>query len=106
MDYDIKLAERSISGLNSFAFYRWNPYCISLGANQKFDTKSILVKQNEMGLMLLKDQPGEEQFFMRKNLLIRLFCHSILIYSKKIYQEINLAIIEGLKFMVLNYGFS
>ena len=40
MDYDIELAQKSNAGV-FFRLYRWEPYCISLGANQTLNSINL-----------------------------------------------------------------
>ena len=37
MDFDVFLAENFVQGNAVLRLYRWNPYCISLGANQSLE---------------------------------------------------------------------
>ena len=37
MDFDVFLAENFEQGNAVLRLYQWNPYCISLGANQSFE---------------------------------------------------------------------
>lgn len=41
MDFDLQLAKNYFPDEVVFRLYRWNPYCISLGANQKFEEIDI-----------------------------------------------------------------
>src|SRR3990170_2010536 len=68
MDVDLHLAESCKHDEATLRFYRWNPYCISLGANQNIDelTYSVIY-------------PIDENTSFRN-----------------IYHEINLALIKGL----------
>ena len=42
MDFDIFLAENLEAETAILRLYRWNPYCISLGANQSLDDINLL----------------------------------------------------------------
>ena len=41
MDYDMNLAQTAQPGIALLRFYKWKPYCISLGANQDFSTINL-----------------------------------------------------------------
>ena len=41
MSYDMNLAETTELGRAVLRFYKWEPYCISLGANQDFSPINI-----------------------------------------------------------------
>lgn len=67
MDFDVFLAENFEPGNAVLRLYRWNPYCISLGANQSFEDID-LAKTRYHRVDVVKDQPAEEQFFIHRNL--------------------------------------
>jgi len=52
MDFDNNLAENCKPGEFYFRLYKWNPYCISLGANQNYEYVNInKVIENEIDIV-------------------------------------------------------
>ena len=66
MAFDVSLADNHKPGEAVLRLYRWKPYCISLGANQSFDTINIK-KAADDKIDVVKRLPVEELFFIRKN---------------------------------------
>jgi len=98
MDFDFEL-------VNNFAFdspvlrvYRWKPYCISLGANQDFNSINTN-KTASVGLDIVKRPTGGRAILHSEELT-----YSV-VYPvpdnnspKRMYREINLALKNGLKY--------
>ena len=99
MDYDLRFA-RNFSGNPVLRFYRWQPYCISLGANQ--DYNSINTKKvNEDKFDVVKRPTGGRAILHAEELTYSvIYPLSSEFTPKKIYREINIALREGL----INYN--
>jgi len=96
MDFDVFLAENFSQGNAVLRLYRWNPYCISLGANQSFEDIN-LAKIRYHQIDIVKRPTGGRAILHSQELT-----YSI-IYpieptssAKNIYNEINLALRKGL----------
>ena len=96
MDFDLLLAENLEPGTAILRLYRWNPYCISLGANQNIDdidlSKTIcdqidVVKRPTGGRAILHSEEltYSVTFPIDQNTS-----------AKNVYNEINLALQKGL----------
>jgi len=97
MEFDLNLVKEAGPGNNILRLYRWNPYCISLGANQ--DISGINTRKAESdGIDIVKRPTGGRAILHSEELT-----YSVVmpltegISPRLIYQEINLALIEGLK---------
>lgn len=95
MDYDLALA-KNFSGIPVLRLYRWNPYCISLGANQSIDEIN-LDKANSDNLDVVKRPTGGRAILHSEELTYSVVFPVEINYSAKaIYNEINLALKTGL----------
>jgi len=96
MDYDIQLAKISKPGEFYLRLYRWNPFCISLGANQKYDSINIK-KANDDKIEIVKRPTGGRAILHSEELT-----YSVVAYGKDqksahhFYNEINKALKAGL----------
>jgi len=97
MDYDIDLA-RNIKPCEAILrLYRWQPYCISLGANQNF--KSVnLNKAAEDKIGVVKRPTGGRAILHSEELTYSVVIPvSENLSARNIYHEISLALLEGLR---------
>ncbi len=95
MDFDLELAKSSPPN-PVLRLYRWKPYCISLGANQKIDEVDIS-KALEDNIDVVKRPTGGRAILHSQELTYSVVFPLELNYSaKSIYNEINLALREGL----------
>lgn len=97
MDLDIELTNCVNNDEAILRLYRWNPYCISLGANQS--TESInLDKAGADNINVVKRPTGGRAILHSEELTYSVILPIELNGSaKSIYYEINLALLEGLK---------
>jgi lipoate-protein ligase A len=97
MDFDINLARNSKAGEAFLRLYRWNPYCISLGAHQSFESVN-LSKAAADNIDVVKRPTGGRAILHSEELTYSvIFPISQNLSAKNIYQDINLALLEGLK---------
>lgn len=97
MDFDLQLA-RSFPENPILRLYRWKPYCISIGANQSFDEVDK-EKADRNNIDLVKRPTGGRAILHSEELTYSVVFPVELNYSAKaIYNEINLALREGLVF--------
>lgn len=96
MGFDMELVQ-NFSEMPVLRFYRWEPYCISLGANQDFDSIDKQ-KTTADGLDIVKRPTGGRAILHAEELTYSVI-HSISNEQtpKKIYREINLALKNGLE---------
>lgn len=96
MDYDLELV-RNFSGSPVLRIYQWRPYCISLGANQDYNS----VNQNKAaadGYDIVKRPTGGRAILHAEELTYSVvYPVSEEKTPKQIYLEINLALKCGLK---------
>lgn len=97
MDYDLNLAKNVSDTETIVRFYRWEPYCISLGANQDFQSIKIdaatddeidIVKRPTGGRAILHAEEITYSVVRRINSGTS---------ARQLYHSINLALMEGLK---------
>ncbi|HSW53956.1 MAG TPA: lipoate--protein ligase family protein [Ignavibacteriaceae bacterium] len=95
MDYDLELV-RNFSGAPVLRVYQWKPYCISLGANQ--DYNSVDQKKTAgNGLDVVKRPTGGRAILHAEELTYSVvYPISDDKSPKQIYREINLALKKGL----------
>ncbi len=97
MDFDLGLVQKVSPNDAYFRLYRWQPYCISLGANQNFSDINLgnakadnidVVKRPTGGRAILH---AEEITYS----VVLPYSHNIT--AKEIYQRISVALIKGLE---------
>lgn len=95
MDFDLELAKRFPAN-PILRLYRWKPYCISLGANQKHDEVNEQKAKND-NIDIVKRPTGGRAILHSEELTYSVVFPLELNYSaKSIYSEINSALKEGL----------
>ena len=96
MDYDLELV-RNFSGVPVLRVYQWEPYCISIGANQDYNS----VDQKKIsgdGFDIVKRPTGGRAILHAEELTYSVvYPVSEDKTPKQIYREINLALKNGLK---------
>lgn len=105
MAFDTQLAGICKPGEAFLRLYRWQPYCISLGANQSvlsIDTE----KANSANINVVRRPTGGRAILHAEELT-----YSVVMFIdkgtsvRKIYHDINIAIAEGLKSYDTKLGF-
>ena len=95
MDYDLELV-RNFSGAPVLRVYQWKPYCISLGANQDYNSVDQK-KTTGNGLDVVKRPTGGRAILHAEELTYSVvYPISDDKSPKQIYREINLALKKGL----------
>lgn len=98
MDFDLDLVKEAEPDKAVLRLYRWKPYCISLGANQSID-KINSARAEADGIDVVTRPTGGRAILHSEELT-----YSVVmpltgnITPRQIYEQINLALIEGLKF--------
>lgn len=96
MDFDLFLAENFNPGSAVLRLYRWNPYCISLGANQSFEDID-LTKTKYHQIDVVKRPTGGRAILHSQELTYSvIYPIDASSSAKNIYNEINLALRKGL----------
>jgi lipoate-protein ligase A len=96
MDFDIFLAENLEPNNAILRLYRWNPYCISIGANQSFNDID-LNKTRYKQIDVVKRPTGGRAILHSEELTYSVAYHIDQNTSaKNLYNEINLALRKGL----------
>ncbi len=97
MDFDVSLVEHASGDEAVLRFYRWKPYCISLGANQKTDIL-LLSKAAEDKIDVVTRPTGGRSILHAEELTYSVvYPLDELTSVRKIYNEINCALVGGLK---------
>ncbi|MBT8379772.1 MAG: hypothetical protein KJN64_11115 [Ignavibacteria bacterium] len=97
MNFDLQLASELKRDETVLRFYRWKPYCISLGANQPL-TSINLTKTDSAGLEVVKRPTGGRAILHSEELTYAVV-HPVTsrLSPKALYKEINLALKNGLE---------
>lgn len=96
MDFDIFLAENLEPDTSILRLYRWNPYCISLGANQSFDDINLNKTRYDQ-IDVVKRPTGGRAILHSQELTYSVtYPIDANTSAKNIYNEINLALRKGL----------
>lgn len=96
MDFDLQLVSQSENNESVLRFYRWKPFCISLGANQPFNSIN-LKKTEQSGLDVVKRPTGGRAILHAEELTYSVVHPITSEFSPKVlYKEINLALKRGL----------
>lgn len=96
MDFDLQLVKELKNNEAVLRFYRWNPFCISLGANQSLGSVNSK-KAEQAGIHIVKRPTGGRAILHAKELTYSIV-HPITteLSPKILYKEINLALKNGL----------
>jgi lipoate-protein ligase A len=97
MEFDLRLVKDSIPDHITLRLYRWDPYCISLGANQ--DIYEINKDKAEAdGIDIVKRPTGGRAILHSEELTYSVVMPlSSDISPREVYRQINHALLEGLK---------
>ncbi|MCF8241166.1 MAG: hypothetical protein K9J16_07250 [Melioribacteraceae bacterium] len=96
MEFDSKLVQNCKDDEAYFRLYRWQPYCISLGANQSFDDINKL-KADEDGIDIVKRPTGGRAILHAEEITYSVVMPiSLKLTPRFIYEKISRALIKGL----------
>ena len=98
MEFDLDLVNNCEDNSAYLRFYQWNPYCISLGANQSFeDINTYAAVENKIDIV--KRPTGGRAILHAEELT-----YSVVVpldknkfTAKQLYEKISLALVDGLK---------
>lgn len=97
MDFDLQLVKNIDNETPILRFYGWDPYCISIGANQSFNeiNKDIAELNN---IDVVKRPTGGRAILHANELTYSVVMpNSSMISGKDLYRDISQAIVHGLK---------
>lgn len=97
MQFDIELAKNCNPSEAFFRIYRWNPYCISLGANQSFDDINQ-DKTKTDGIDIVKRPTGGRAILHAEELTYSVVLpYNFELSPREIYFRISNALMRGLE---------
>lgn len=97
MDFDVELVQRKLDDQAFLRFYRWKPYCISLGFNQPMESIDV-EKAKEDNIDIVRRPTGGRAILHAEEITYSVVYPVNNSYSPKtLYHEINLAIKKGLE---------
>ncbi len=96
MDFDLQLAENCREDEVYVRFYQWEPYCISLGANQKLSEINLASLNKENYDVVHRPTGGRAIFHSEELTYSVVMPLSIGLSPKEIYQTISEALAKGL----------
>jgi len=96
MDFDVHLAENLPAGTAYFRLYKWKPYCISLGYNQKFEDINLLKAASD-NIDVVKRPTGGRAILHAEEITYSVI-HPLNgdLSPVEIYRKISLALAKGL----------
>lgn len=98
MDFDLNLAQSCKPDEAFFRLYRWQPYCISLGANQSFEDINI-AKAHQDNIEVVKRPTGGRAILHAEEITYSVVMPLDNSFSpREIYEKISNALIKGLEF--------
>jgi lipoate-protein ligase A len=96
MDFDLTLTKSLKFDEAVLRVYRWEPYCISLGANQSEKTISI-EKISDNNIDIVKRPTGGRAILHAEELTYSVIYHiGTELSPKDLYRQINIALVKGL----------
>lgn len=96
MDFDINLAKTCPPENCYLRFYQWKPFCISLGANQKLSALNRSKIAEENIDVVIRPTGGRAIFHSEELTYSVIMPISENLSPRKIYEEINSALLKGL----------
>jgi lipoate-protein ligase A len=97
MEYDLQLVENVKESEFILRFYRWRPYCLSLGANQK-EEEINKEKLYADGLTMVRRPTGGRAVLHAEELTYSFVCYIGKYSPMSLYAKINNALLKGLTF--------
>jgi lipoate-protein ligase A len=96
MQYDLELATACRENEAFFRLYRWKPYCISIGANQKYEDID-LEKTSRDGIDVVKRPTGGRAILHADEITYSvIYPLKYGLTPSEIYRKVSLALVKGL----------
>lgn len=97
MQFDLDLVQNCKPDEAFFRIYRWNPFCVSLGANQKIDDINQ-TKTAEDGIDIVKRPTGGRAILHAEEITYSVILPLNYEFSpREIYSKISIALMRGLE---------
>ncbi len=96
MDFDMQLAQNCSENEIYVRFYRWYPYCISLGANQKIDDINLGKLKNDNYEVVHRPTGGRAILHSEEITYSVIIPLSAGLTPKEIYKAVSEALVNGL----------
>ncbi len=96
MDFDIELVHNCSPQDSFFRLYRWQPYCISLGANQNFNDINLEKAKTDNIDVVQRPTGGRAILHAEEITYSVVLPYSHILSAKEIYHKISIALINGL----------
>ncbi|MFA7288696.1 MAG: hypothetical protein WC055_07425 [Melioribacteraceae bacterium] len=97
MDFDMSLAHTCTNDIAFFRIYRWQPYCISLGANQKISDIKIEKSIADDIEIVTRPTGGRAILHAEEITYSVVYPYGKDFSPKELYSEISKALLNGLK---------
>lgn len=96
MDFDLRLAQQCNDGEAFFRLYKWQPYSISLGANQNFDEVNK-AKTESGGIDVVKRPTGGRAILHAEEITYSVVIPvSYGLSPREVYNKVSIALTKGL----------
>lgn len=96
METDVRLCESCVPNEMVLRFYRWQPYCISLGANQKIEEIDLEKSKQDKIDVVYRPTGGRAILHAEELTYSVIYPVTGSTSFRNIYHEINLALLKGL----------
>lgn len=97
MDFDLELVRNCSSDTAILRFYGWDPYCISLGANQSFEEIDFN-RATDDNIDIVKRPTGGRAILHARELTYSLIIGDAgYVGAKELYEKVSKSIVLGLK---------
>jgi len=96
MEFDLKLATTCKEDEAYFRLYRWKPYCISLGANQSFESIDLDKTKKDVVDVVQRPTGGRAILHAKEITYSVVIPLGAALTPSEIYREINYALLNGL----------
>ncbi|MDR3611123.1 MAG: hypothetical protein P4L27_11215 [Ignavibacteriaceae bacterium] len=97
MEYDLQLAHNFKENEIIFRLYRWDPYCISLGANQSLNSINSELASKDNIDIAIRPTGGRAVLHSEELTYSVIYPLDSTSSVRDIYNQLNLAILKGLK---------
>lgn len=95
METDVRLCESCVPNEMVLRFYRWQPYCISLGANQKIEEIDLEKSKQDKIDVVYRPTGGRAILHAEELTYSVIYPVTGSTSFRNIYHEINLALLKG-----------
>jgi lipoyl(octanoyl) transferase len=97
MDFDLQLARNFKNSNIIFRLYKWNPYCISLGANQSLNSINSEIAYKDNIDIVVRPTGGRAVLHAEELTYSVIYPLDTYSSARDIYCQVNLALLKGLR---------